>query len=166
MKDSAITLLGYALLGLLQKKASSGYEVRKILTEIPMASFSNSPGAIYPALTRLEERKLLQGRVGRGPGLRERRVLQITAAGLKELKAWLNAPIGQADLVSRMDELMLRFAFLDGTVGEAKTLRFLQSLEAELREYLPRVKRFLKDQGGNLPRSGKSSHLRSRRRVF
>jgi DNA-binding PadR family transcriptional regulator len=155
MAARAITRLGFALLGLLQKKPSSGYELRKIFTETPMGSFSDSPGAIYPALARLEDRKLLKGKVERGPGLRERRVLQLTPVGLKELKAWLTAPIGQSDVVSRMGELMLRFSFLDGAVGTAETLHFLQSFEAALNKYVPRLSQFLKDYGSSMPRSGR-----------
>jgi DNA-binding PadR family transcriptional regulator len=145
MNRRPVTLLGFALLGLLQKKPSSGYELRTIFTETPMGSFSDSPGAIYPALSRLEERKLLRGKVERGPGLRRRRVLHLTPAGQNELKAWLTAPIEQADVVSRMGDLMLRFAFLDDAVGCAQTLRFLKSFEKALREYVPQVKQFLAD---------------------
>ena len=55
MQSCDIPLLGHALLGLLHGSSLSGYDVRKIFTETPMGSFSNSPGAIYPALERLEK---------------------------------------------------------------------------------------------------------------
>jgi DNA-binding PadR family transcriptional regulator len=155
MNNRPVTLLGFALLGLLQRKPASGYELRTIFTETPMGSFSDSPGAIYPALSRLEERELLRGSVERGPGLRRRRVLHLTPAGLKELKAWLTAPIEHADVVSRMGDLMLRFAFLDGAVGNAETLNFLRSFETELRKYVPQVKRFLADNGHLMQKSAR-----------
>ena len=155
MKRRPVTLLGFALLGLLQKKPSSGYELRTIFTETPMGSFSDSPGAIYPALSRLEERKLLRGKVQRGPGLRRRRVLHLTPAGVNELKAWLTAPIEQADVVSRMGDLMLRFAFLDPAVGSAEILDFLKSFERALREYLPQVRQFLADNGYLMQKSAR-----------
>jgi DNA-binding PadR family transcriptional regulator len=53
MKAQPISILGYALLGLIHQKPSSGYDLRKTFTETAMGSFSNSPGAIYPALARL-----------------------------------------------------------------------------------------------------------------
>jgi DNA-binding PadR family transcriptional regulator len=155
MRRSATTSLGYALLGLLLHKPSSGYEVRKIFSETPMGSFSDSPGALYPALARLEERKLVRGSVDRGPGLRERKILHLTATGRRDLRTWLTAPIERADVVSRMDELMLRFSFLDEGAGPAATLEFLQSLEAELQAYLPSVRAYFKNHAHEMPMSAR-----------
>jgi len=153
--QSGITLLGYALLGLIQQKPASGYDLRKIFAETPMGTFSDSPGAIYPALLRLEQRKLIQGTIEAGSGLRQRKLLRLTVAGHAELKTWLSAPITQDDLSHRSNELMLRFAFLDHMLGEAATLRFLRSLEAELRIYVPGLQAFLKSHGPKMPISGR-----------
>jgi PadR family transcriptional regulator AphA len=155
MKQTSTTLLGHALLGLLQQKPASGYDLRKIFTETPMGSFSDSPGAIYPALGRLEEKKLVRGKVESGSGLRQRKVYHLTAIGLKELTTWLTAPIEQADVVRRMNELMLRFAFLDSAVGEMATLNFLHSLEVELKKYVPQVKKFFEGHAASMPTSGR-----------
>ena len=155
MSRSGVTLLGRALLGLLQQKPASGYELRKIFTETPMGSFSDSPGAIYPALERLETKKLVRGKVEDGPGLRKRKIFHLTAAGSKELTAWLTAPVGEQDVVRRINELMLRFAFLDSAVGEEATLQFLQSFETELKKYLPKVKRFLVDNAASMSTSAR-----------
>ena len=62
MSPSKTPALGYALLGLLMKP-SSGYDLRKIFSSTSMKTYSGSPGAIYPALRRLQE----QGRA-RHPG--------------------------------------------------------------------------------------------------
>ena len=51
----AISLLGFALLGLLHQKSASGYDLRKIFASTAMGTFSDSPGAIYPTLTMLED---------------------------------------------------------------------------------------------------------------
>ena len=40
----------------------SGYDLRKIFTTTAMGSFSDSPGAIYPALARLEANGLVRER--------------------------------------------------------------------------------------------------------
>lgn len=155
MQSETTTLLGYALLGLIQQKPASGYDLRKIFAETPMGTFSDSPGAIYPALRRLEQRRLVLGSIEAGSGLRRRKVLRLTVAGLAALKKWLGAPITQDDLSHRSNELMLRFAFLDQVMGEAATLRFLRSIEAELRLYIPGLKAFLKSHGAQMPTSGK-----------
>ena len=52
--SARVSLLGYALLGLLHQKPSSGYALRRVFATTPMGTFSDSPGAIYPALGRLE----------------------------------------------------------------------------------------------------------------
>ena len=107
----ATTLLGYALLGLLYGKESSGYDLRKIFTETPMGNFSDSPGAIYPALRRLHERKLISASRAGSAAKRKRRVFRLTPLGVAELRNWLMSPVEQSDVANRMNVLMLRFAF-------------------------------------------------------
>ena len=63
MKRSTTPLLGYALLRLLYQKSRSGYDLRKVFAETAMGNYSSSPGAIYPALQRLEVDQLVLGRV-------------------------------------------------------------------------------------------------------
>jgi len=150
-----IGLLGFALLGLLQRKPSSGYELRKVFTDTPMGTFSDSPGAIYPALRRLEMGKLIRGRVEKTSELRQRKIFRPTSAGLSALSAWLTQPVGRADVVHRINELMLRFAFLDTAAGESATVAFLQSLHAELSSYIPTLKQFLATNAAKMPTSGR-----------
>jgi len=59
--------LAFALLGLIGQEPRSGYDLRKFFSSTPMISFSDSPGAIYPALRRLEQRGLVRGIWRRGP---------------------------------------------------------------------------------------------------
>jgi DNA-binding PadR family transcriptional regulator len=155
MSRTEIALLGYALLGLLHQKPASGYDLRKIFTETPMAGYSDSPGAIYPALRRLEEQKLVRGTIEAGSGLRRRKVFSVTAAGMAALTKWLTSPFGQEDVAKRLNELMLRFAFLDQVAGEAATLRFLESYEGVLKLYVPTLREFLKNHGASMPASGR-----------
>jgi len=54
MKAKRITALEFALLGLVSQKPRSGYELIQVFRDRPMAHFSDSPGAIYPALRRME----------------------------------------------------------------------------------------------------------------
>src|SRR5690349_10336586 len=149
------SLLGRALLGLLRQGPSSGYDIRRMFTQTPMGTFSDSPGAIYPALKRLEAQGLIRGRIESSAGLRRRKVFRLTAAGTSTLEAWLNAPVTRDDLIHRTDELMLRFGFMDEGVGEAASVRFLTSLQAELTAYLPELRRYLESYGDGMPRSGR-----------
>jgi len=150
-----ISLLGRALLGLLQQGESSGYDIRRLFTQTPMGTFSDSPGAIYPALARLEKEGLIQGRNERSAGLRQRRIFRLTAAGRTALAAWLAAPVTRDDVVRGSNELMLRFGFIETTLGEAEAVRFLQALQREVTSYLAELRRYVEAAGGNLPRSGR-----------
>jgi len=149
-----IPLLGRALLGLLQQGQSSGYDIRRLFTQTPMGTFSDSPGAIYPALARLEKEGLIQGRNERSAGLRRRRIFRLTATGRAALEAWLAAPVTRADVVRGSNELMLRFGFIETTLGEAEAVRFLQALQREVTSYLAELRRYVDAAGGSMPRSG------------
>jgi len=151
----AISLLGYALLGLLHQKPRSGYDLRKIFAGTPMGTFSDSPGAIYPALQRLEHQKLLRSQVLESSTLRRRRVFRPTASGKRAFKAWQTKPISSDDVIHRVDELMLRFSFMDQTAGRAEARQFLKALTRELRSYIPSLRAFLKTNGRQMPLSGR-----------
>ncbi|HEY2662937.1 MAG TPA: PadR family transcriptional regulator [Candidatus Binataceae bacterium] len=139
---SKTPLLGLALLGLLQQKPSSGYDLVKTFSRNPIGRFSSSPGAIYPALRRLEERQLIIGRIDSGSGMRQRKTFRPTAAGRSALKMWLKRPIKREDVVRGMEELLLRFALMDGVLTDAQTLRFLEALDEQLRAYLAVLRDF------------------------
>src|SRR5580704_12277438 len=74
MNSTKIPTLGYALLGLLHQKPASGYDLRKIFSSTSLKSYSDSPGAIYPALGRLEKQGLIRGTVEEVSGLRRRQI--------------------------------------------------------------------------------------------
>jgi DNA-binding PadR family transcriptional regulator len=125
MKNSSS--LEYALLGLLRQKAQSGYDLRKLFATTPLRHFSDSPGSIYPALRRMQGRKWLSASAADG-GARKRQLFRVTAAGERALVEWLSRPITRDDVIWRLNDIVLRFAFLDGNVPRKVTAR-------ELREY-------------------------------
>src|ERR1700704_1249138 len=88
--------LAFALLGLIWQEARSGYDLRKFFSSTPMISFSDSPGAIYPALHRLEQRGLVRGQVAEG--LRRRRIFELTARGRAEFRRWQTLPVMRNDV--------------------------------------------------------------------
>jgi len=149
------SLLGYAILGLLHQEARSGYDLRKIFANTPMGTFSDSPGAIYPALQRLEKQGLVRGQLQPSSGRRRRRVFRPTASGRRSFKNWQTKPISADDVIHRSDELMLRFGFMDETAGAAQAARFLRALAKELRRYIPSLRQFLKANARHMPLSGR-----------
>jgi DNA-binding PadR family transcriptional regulator len=152
---SRIPLLGRALLGLLIDAPLSGYDIRRLFTQTPLATFSDSPGAIYPALKRLEAAGFVRGRVERSAGLRQRRLFRVTPAGKAALESWLNQPVTRDAVVRDSDELMLRFSFMDRGLGPAASARFLRALQHELTTYLPELRRYLEANRGAMPLSGR-----------
>lgn len=123
-----LTTLELALLGLLHTESRSGYELRKVFDTTPMAHCSSSPGAIYPALKRLEDRGLLASRTERLGTMRPRRVYSLTASGNRALLDWASRPVTREDLVWREDELILRFAFMGQLANRDVVLGFLEEI--------------------------------------
>ena len=67
VREAPGSTLGYALLGLLHAGPQSGYGLRRTFVTTPLAVFSDSPGAIYPALRRLARQGCQGQRQSRQP---------------------------------------------------------------------------------------------------
>lgn len=115
-----------------------------------MGSFSDSPGAVYPALKRCERNGWVRGRVENEGSLRPRQVFSLTAAGRRALGEHLSQPVTNDDVLRRPAELMLRFAFCDDVLGREGTRRFLTAYHAK-------VQAVLRDLLGQASRSGEAS---------
>ena len=149
------SILGFALLGLLEKQPMSGYDLRKIFASSAMGSFSDSPGAIYPALGRLEKRGLIRGALEGSSSLRRRRVYRITPKGIGAFKAWLRKPVTRDGVIRHSNHLMLRFAFMDQSLGAEHAVRFLNEFADEVAGYLPSLRQYLEMHGSGMPFSGR-----------
>jgi hypothetical protein len=88
-------------------------------------------------------------------GLRRRRLFRLTTAGENELKRWQTQTIVRDDVIRGVDELMLRFGFMDESLGQAHSLCFLTSMERELADYIPTLRAYLESHGGDMPLSGR-----------
>jgi len=155
IRQLEIPSLGYALLGLLQPKPASGYDVRKIFSSTSMKTYSDSPGAIYPALRRLEKQGLIRGTIEESRGLRRRQVFQLTPRGLSELKKWVTRPITAEDLTHGYEEIMLRFAFSETAAGASASVEFLRSLQAAVKEHVDSLHREYEASHNFMPTSGR-----------
>ena len=118
--------LELALIGLIREQPRSGYALRKAIVDFPQ--FSDSPGAIYPALRRLRSGGLIEAAAA-DTG-RKTEVFRITAAGRRALRATLEAPPSERESAGRQ---MLRFAFLDLELDPIAIAEFLQR-SAEIAE--------------------------------
>jgi hypothetical protein len=73
---SNATTLEFALLGLLDQRPLSGYDLRRIFATTPFTYYSDSPGAVYPALRRLEARGWIASLASAPTNARGRRALR------------------------------------------------------------------------------------------
>jgi len=156
MKEkTAMSTLSLAVLGLIVQKPRSGYDLRKAFSTTPMGHFSTSPGTIYPALTRLEKSGWIRGSIDDKKELRPRMVYRITAKGLDMLKQHLLQSVTEEDVIWRMDDLMLRFAFVDDVVGRKYTLKFLDQFLVETESHVCSLKQYLNQVKRNIPACGR-----------
>jgi DNA-binding PadR family transcriptional regulator len=156
MNGRSLSLLEMALLGLVsQCQPCSGYDLRKILADTPMGTFSDSPGAIYPALQRLERAGLARGRIAETSAVRRRKLYRLSDAGKDALERWLRKPLERADVVRGMRELSLRFAFMEPLLGRDACVPFLESLVRELADYIPALREHARSQKASVSRSGR-----------
>src|ERR1700735_3523041 len=92
-----LTTLDALLLFLVSHKGQSGYDIRQLMQSTPLGMFSDSPGAIYPALPRLAQRGLLTR--GGEPVGRRRRTYERTDAGVRALEFWLRRAVERGTVV-------------------------------------------------------------------
>ena len=59
------------------------------------------------------------------------------------------------EVVGDVDGLTLRFAFMDGAIGEAAAVRFLEALRRELVAYVPGLRQYLRANRAAMSRSGR-----------
>ena len=153
--ENDLSTLSLAILGLISQNPLTGYDLRKVFATTPMGHFSSSPGAIYPALRRIEEAGWIRGVAAEGQTRRQRVVYGITARGLKVLKEHLSRPVASEDIVWHMDDLMLRFAFMDGIVGRERTVRFLQDFASRIDAHVADLQRYFESAKSILPACGR-----------
>lgn len=153
--NGTISTLGFALLGLIHQEPQSGYDLRKVFAATPMGHYSSSPGAIYPALRRLEEQGLITGRIDRAKSLRPKQVFRPSTKGTRALTEWLKQPVTGDDVIWKLDELMLRFAFHSILESDPATIEFLTGFVSEVDAYTRELERQSKSMPDEATRHGK-----------
>ena len=141
------------LLALLAQQPRSGYEIRKVLVTTPMAHFSDSPGSVYPALKRLEARTLIRSQE-EFVGKRKLQRYAVTTKGNSVLKQWLCAPVTREDVMYNIDELFLRFAFMQ-PLSNREIVKFLADLEEHLAAHVVGLRRFHRSVVHSMPITGR-----------
>lgn len=145
MTRETATTLEHALLGLLALSPMTGYDILQIFTETPMMMFSSSPGSIYPALSRLEDRGWLRSETERDSDTRARRTYHVTPDGEEILDAWLARPPSLEEMSDGARETMLRFSVMEPRRSRGEVLAFLERFREVLGVYLEDLEARLAD---------------------
>ena len=97
--------MGYAILGLLAREPLSGYDLMRRMKERVGFFWQARHSQIYPELARLEKEGMVVRRVVEQKNGRDKKVYEITDAGLGALKEWVTAPVEPR---VKRDELVLK----------------------------------------------------------
>jgi DNA-binding PadR family transcriptional regulator len=147
-------VLSYALLGLIRlRQPCSGYDLRRFFAGQPMATFSDSPGSIYPALKRLEQSGLIRGALDETSLVRRRKLYRLASKGEKAFERWLTLAIKADDALRSMPELLLRFSFMEDCLGPRACELFLKSLAVSLQECITLLQERLQSTEAQMSRS-------------
>jgi len=142
MTTETLTLLEYALLGLIAMRPMSGYDVHKLFATTALGHFSSSPGAIYPALQRLERRGLLKASLDTATEARPRRVYSLTLGGEATLDAWLRQQVTREELIGNSGAPILRFGFAGGRLSEEEVVEYLRGWRRTVEAYIEELKSY------------------------
>lgn len=135
---------------LIARAPMTGSQLVTLLRRYPLAGTGKSPGAVYPALYRLEEaglvcarsrptshvRALYAARRGAGvrrgsgvegvPGARDARGARefgLTGEGVVRLRRWATRRVTRTEVLERPQHLLLRFAMCTGLAGPTAARR-------------------------------------------
>jgi DNA-binding PadR family transcriptional regulator len=129
-----LTTLEYFILGILSIVPQSGYSVIGAL-ESGVHRWSASPGAIYPALKRLEQQEIISGSLEIQHETRPRKIYSLTAFGEDLLDNWLRAPLSSHEVMEEHDIVLLKFLFLEKRMTRAEVLAWLDAYEQSIETY-------------------------------
>jgi DNA-binding PadR family transcriptional regulator len=133
-KSMDLSPTAYVILGMVNREARSGYEIKALVDNTTRFFWAASYGQIYPELRKLSAAGLVEG-IDAPRGERKRTVYAITADGEEELKAWLRQP---PETYEMREEGLLKL-FFAGVLEPAEaagTLRAMRDYRRELAERL------------------------------
>lgn len=79
----------YAILGLLSRRPSSGYELKKVFEDSPYLYWSGNNNQIYKSLLQLQKDGLISCETIHQDGAPSKKIYTITKKGVSELKEWI-----------------------------------------------------------------------------
>ena len=130
------------LLGVIDSEPRSGYGLKKMFNSSPSSVYQPSPGALYPALRRLEARGLLRAEKI-STGRRAQRMYHVTDAGHAAHVEWLRQPVVPATVGADLGLHLMRFALMEKRLPRAAIRAFLEDLENALDTFVIAMEQYL-----------------------
>jgi DNA-binding PadR family transcriptional regulator len=137
------------LLGVIIQEPRSAYGLKKMFSSSPASVYQPSPGALHPALRRLEQRGLLRAELQVSSGRRELRLYRATAAGRAMNRDWLRQPVNPDTVGSDLGLQLMRFAQMEGQLTRPEVLAFLDGLARALGGFVEGMEKLV--AAGTLP---------------
>jgi DNA-binding PadR family transcriptional regulator len=138
------------LLGVIADEPRSGYGLKKLFSASPASVYQPSPGALYPALRRLEERGLLHAEKQVSSGRRTLRRYQVTQAGLAVYLEWLRQPVDPETVGAELGQHLMRFSLMENYLERAEVIAFLADLGDALDRFVRGMEQFVAARQGTL----------------
>lgn len=121
--------LEYAILGFLNYRPLSGYDLKKVFDNSVRHFWPADQSQIYRTLARLAEQGCVEQETYRGLDRPDRKEYRITPVGREALRAWLLSPLPAQDM--RIAELIQ--VFFAGQLSDEQALALFERLAAEAR---------------------------------
>ena len=138
-----LTEFEQVLLGVIDSEPRSGYGLKKMFNASPASVYRPSPGALYPALRRLEARGLLHAEKRVSSGRRALRMYYVTDAGRAIHVEWLRQPVFPATVGADLGLHLMRFALMENHLPRESVLAFLTELESALDTFVTAMERYV-----------------------
>jgi DNA-binding PadR family transcriptional regulator len=126
--------LEHAILGFLQYKPMTGYDLKKIFDTSVRHFWPADQSQIYRTLARLAEQGLAEQEIIEQSDRPDRKVYHITAAGREELRGWLAGPFPTEEARSAP----LVQVFFTGQLADEEILAKFEQAAAMMRAVLER----------------------------
>jgi DNA-binding PadR family transcriptional regulator len=135
----ALSRMELTVLGLVSRgEPCTAYWIRRQFQGSPSSHFSGSAGAVYPAVRRLEQQRLLRAAAQSKSG-RKARGYALTGSGKKALQKWLLPPLPAEDVACLVDPVRTRVYYLEA-LSPGDRMRFVEDALAQTRAYAAVVK--------------------------
>ena len=142
--------LEYAILGFLNYRPLSGYDLKKVFDNSVRHFWPADQSQIYRTLGKLAEQGYVEQEIVRGLDRPDRKEYRITPAGREALRTWLLSPLPSQDV--RIAALIQ--VFFAGQLADEQAIALFERLAADARAVLAVYNRIPQAAGTDDPAMG------------